>query len=193
MIVSPATREHEALVVRVRAAGCVFAEDEAAMRIAGLPLEQVLGRADFCGMRVAVRPGVFVPRRRTGHLVHTAAAVTRPGAVVLDLCCGTGAIGLAVRSLVGEIELHASDLDPAACGQRPAHPRGSRPGAPGRCVRPGPPLSTPRGGTPPCSSAPGVPHGSTPRTRSPVARPGDDDVGARERSGRVDDSGIARK
>lgn len=127
----PSARAQADVAARLRAAGCVFAEEEAAILLAcagtarqlesmvagrstGVPLEQVVGWAQFCGLRVTVRPGVFVPRRRTEHLVRAAAAVTGPGAVVVDLCCGTGAVGLAVRSLVGDVELHACDLEPAA-------------------------------------------------------------------------------
>ena len=89
-------------------------------RIAGLPLEHVVGWADFCGLRVAVDPGVFVPRRRTEFLARQAAALARPGAVVVDLCCGSGAVGAVVAASAGEIELHAVDIDPAAvrCAQR---------------------------------------------------------------------------
>src|SRR5262245_35103613 len=82
------------LVTRLRAAGCVFAEDEArllmsaartpaeldamvAQRAAGLPLEQVLGWAEFSGLRITVAPGVFVPRRRTEFLVRQAALLLR--------------------------------------------------------------------------------------------------------------------
>jgi release factor glutamine methyltransferase len=125
-----------AVVARLRAAGCVFAEDEAALllaeasgddldalvarRVAGEPLEQVLGWAEFCGLRFAVEPGVFVPRRRTGLLVREAVAVASPGAVVLDLCCGTGAVGAAVAAAVAGVDLHAADVDPAAvrCARR---------------------------------------------------------------------------
>ena len=126
------------VVARLRAAGCVFAEDEAALlveaagdrasldalvarRVAGEPLEQVLGWAEFCGRRFVVEPGVFVPRRRTGLLVREAAALAGPGAVVLDLCCGTGAVGAAVAAAAaGPVELHAADVDPAAvrCARR---------------------------------------------------------------------------
>ncbi|MGN0064204.1 MAG: hypothetical protein ACI379_08170, partial [Nocardioides sp.] len=77
------------LTLRLRAAGCVFAEDEAdallsttddpqlrerlvRRREAGEPLEQVLGWAEVGGVRVAVRPGVFVPRRRTELLARLA-------------------------------------------------------------------------------------------------------------------------
>jgi release factor glutamine methyltransferase len=125
------------IVTRLRAAGCVFAEDEtrllmsaaatdgdlAAMverRAAGAPLEYVIGWAEFCGLRIAVDPGVFVPRHRTEFLVTQAAAVAGPGAVVVDLCCGSGALGVAIAAVVPGIELHAADIDPAAvrCARR---------------------------------------------------------------------------
>ena len=129
---------YEGLVDTLRAAGCVFAEDEArllmksggslaektAKRVAAVPLEQVLGWAEFAGLRVAVRPGVFVPRRRTELLVRLAVAALAdcglvpdglvPGGLVLDLCCGTGAVGRAVAARVPGVELHAADLDPVA-------------------------------------------------------------------------------
>ncbi|GAB3988142.1 putative protein N(5)-glutamine methyltransferase [Actinoallomurus acanthiterrae] len=118
------------VVTRLRAAGCVFAEDEARLlidtartpddlaamvdrRVAGLPLEHVLGWAEFCGLRVAVDPGVFVPRRRTEFLVRRAAALARPRAVVVDLCCGSGALGVALAALLGAAELRAADVGPA--------------------------------------------------------------------------------
>jgi release factor glutamine methyltransferase len=120
-----------AVITRLRAAGCVFAEDEArllmsaartpaeldamvARRTAGLPLEQVLGWAEFCGLRIAVASGVFVPRRRTEFLVRQAAELARPGAVIVDLCCGAGAIGAALAAAVPRAEIHAADVDPAA-------------------------------------------------------------------------------
>ena len=161
------------LAARLRAAGCVFAEDEAALlaaradddahlealvarRVAGEPLEHVLGYVDFHGLRVAVDPGVFVPRQRTALLVDEAVALGRqagrpvrlpdggtgggaggvtvgdsdgglgggpdgqtvgPAVVVVDVCCGAGALGLATAVGLGGAEtvaLHASDVDPAA-------------------------------------------------------------------------------
>lgn len=116
------------VVERLRAAGVVFAEDEAALleaaggdvealvarRIAGEPLEPLLGWAAFDGLRVPVDPHVFVPRRRTELLARAAAERARPGAVVVDLCCGTGAVGLAIARRVPGVELHAADVDPAA-------------------------------------------------------------------------------
>jgi release factor glutamine methyltransferase len=90
-------------------------------RADGLPLEHVLGWAEFCGLRIAVDPGVFVPRRRTEFLVRQAAALARPRrAVVVDLCCGSGAVGAALVAALGRVELHAVDIDPAAvrCARR---------------------------------------------------------------------------
>jgi release factor glutamine methyltransferase len=122
------------VVAALRAAGCVFAEEEASLlraeardpsdlvlmlarRVAGEPLEQVVGWAEFCGLRITVAPGVFVPRRRTEILVELAAGLV-PAAgtpsVVVDLCCGTGAIGAAVAASRPGIELHAADIDPDA-------------------------------------------------------------------------------
>ncbi|MFH9109429.1 methyltransferase [Streptomyces albus] len=136
------------LAARLRAAGCVFAEDEARLlrltargpaelermtgrRAAGEPLEHVLGWAGFDGLRIAVDPGVFVPRRRTEFLVRAAleAVPDTAAPVVLDLCCGTGAVGAAVVTrLGGDARLHAADLDPAAvrCARRNLHPLGGR-------------------------------------------------------------------
>ncbi len=126
-----------AVVDRLRGAGCVFAEDEARLieaaadtpgelaalverRVAGEPLEYILGWAEFCGLRVAVDPGVFVPRRRTGLLVREAVTRCGPGSIVVDLCCGSGAVGMAVCAARTEARLYAADIDPAAvrCARR---------------------------------------------------------------------------
>ncbi|MDP9997347.1 putative protein N(5)-glutamine methyltransferase [Pseudarthrobacter sulfonivorans] len=137
-----------AIVPRLRAAGCVFAEEEARLlmadgaspadvaasverRVAGNPLEHILGWAEFCGLRIELDAGVFVPRLRTELLVNEAAALlstefsgeNRAGAappVVVDLCCGSGAAGVAIASQIPGLELHAADIDPAAvvCARR---------------------------------------------------------------------------
>lgn len=127
------------LVARLRAAGCVFAEDEArilteaadgdavrleeltAARVRGLPLEHLVGWAELDGRRWLVAPGVFVPRQRSELLVREAAsraAATAPAeraALLVDLCCGCGALGgaVAARLLAAgyDVELHAADVD----------------------------------------------------------------------------------
>jgi release factor glutamine methyltransferase len=127
------------VVAALRAAGSVFAEDEAQLIVAeahepgrvaamveqrayGLPLEHVLGWAEFCGQRIVVEPGVFVPRRRTELLVREATALlrTHAGSVVVDLCCGSGAVGVVLADAVPGAEVYAADLDARAvrCARR---------------------------------------------------------------------------
>ncbi|WP_280236648.1 putative protein N(5)-glutamine methyltransferase [Nocardia cyriacigeorgica] len=147
------TRDAADIVTRLRTAGCVFAEDEArllteatdsadeldrlvAQRVSGVPLEYLLGWAEFRGIRVGVRPGVFVPRQRTAFLVDEAAASARAAGcdelVVVDLCCGSGALGLAlVTELAKEmtrIDVDAADIDPVAvaCARENLMPVGGR-------------------------------------------------------------------
>ncbi|WIB62957.1 putative protein N(5)-glutamine methyltransferase [Curtobacterium sp. MCBD17_040] len=123
---------HRALTARLRAAGSVFAEDEATVildeadgdavrlrsllqrRLAGEPLEVVVGWASFCGHRVRVVPGVFVPRRRTELVVEEAAPFLQVGDSVVDLCCGVGAISVGLIVTVGLLDLVAVDIDPDA-------------------------------------------------------------------------------
>ncbi|HEX9553146.1 MAG TPA: putative protein N(5)-glutamine methyltransferase [Streptosporangiaceae bacterium] len=150
----------DAITGRLSAAGCVFAEEEARLliesasspdalramvseRVAGVPLEHVVGWAEFCGLRIAIDPGVFVPRRRSELLARRAAELCRPGrttprnpprglagraSVVIDLACGSGAIGAAIATLAADVELHAADIDPAAvaCARRNLAPVGGQ-------------------------------------------------------------------
>ncbi|NUT32018.1 MAG: putative protein N(5)-glutamine methyltransferase, partial [Hamadaea sp.] len=76
---------------------------------------------------IAVDPGVFVPRQRTVLLAERAAQLAAAVAglpVVVDLCCGCGAIGALVAARLGAAgpaaDLHAADVDPAAvaCARR---------------------------------------------------------------------------
>jgi release factor glutamine methyltransferase len=121
---------YDDVVARLRAAGCVYAEDEArllldsegevdslvARRVAGEPLEWVLGWAEFADLRIVVRPGVFVPRRRTELLAAEAIARLRPASVAVELCCGSGAIAAVILEEVPFVEVHAADIDPVAVG-----------------------------------------------------------------------------
>jgi release factor glutamine methyltransferase len=129
---------HAEITATLRSAGCVFAEDEAALlleaaadgalermverRVAGEPLEVIVGWAQFCGLRIEIDPGVFVPRRRTELIVQEAARLVTPSdrpVVVLDLCCGSGALGVALAHLL-PVRLYAADVEPAAvrCARR---------------------------------------------------------------------------
>ena len=138
---------YEVVVRMLRTAGCVFAEDEAALllesarssdelavmverRVGGEPLEVVVGWASFCGLQIEIDAGVFVPRLRTEFLVDEAARLVElvrlvlpsdDPVVVVDLCCGSGALGVALaETLQAPVELYATDIDARAveCARR---------------------------------------------------------------------------
>jgi release factor glutamine methyltransferase len=89
-------------------------------RVSGFPLEQILGWAQFGGLRITVEPGVFVPRRRTELILRQALMLAPPQPVVVELCCGSAALALAVASTLRHVELYATDIDPVAvrCARR---------------------------------------------------------------------------
>lgn len=146
--IDPATLTFVGVVAELRKAGCVFAEEEAQLllaeaagplelardverRAAGVPLEHILGWAEFAGLRIEVDPGVFVPRRRTQLLVDASGVVLSAldgawPAVVVDLCCGSGAVGAALLHNFSGLEVHAVDIDPSAvkCARRNIEPLG---------------------------------------------------------------------
>jgi release factor glutamine methyltransferase len=131
------------VVARLRDAGCVWAEDEAALlaqaagsaadlerlvarRVAGEPLETVLGWVEFLGRRLAVRPGVFVPRRRTELLAReTLARATAHGdhPVVVEMCCGVAPVAACLAAVPAE--LHAADISATALGWAHANAPGA--------------------------------------------------------------------
>jgi release factor glutamine methyltransferase len=120
------------LVARLRAVGCVFAEEEAAeirrvlgdddsaadaavtARGNGVPLEHALGTARFAGVEVAVGPGVFVPRVRAEQLVDEAVAARPDARLIVDLGAGSGAIAAALAARFPDADIHATDVDPGA-------------------------------------------------------------------------------
>jgi release factor glutamine methyltransferase len=143
--VHPAVRVDPDTVAFLRTAGCVYADEEARIlteashsteelrafldrRALGEPLEYIVGWAGYCGLRIPLCAGVFIPRRRSEFLAECAVeavrATTRAGdprrVKVLDLCCGSGAIGLAVAVRSEDVELLAVDDSPLAaeCARR---------------------------------------------------------------------------
>lgn len=125
--------EADPLVARLRAAGCVFAEDEArvlrrsardedelaallAARVRGEPLEQLVGWVDFGGLRLEVGPGVFVPRRRTLHLADAAVAALGSirAPVFVEAFAGVAPVAATVLAALPHAEVHVTDIDPLA-------------------------------------------------------------------------------
>lgn len=96
------------------------------------PLQHLTGVAGFRLVELAVGPGVFVPRPETellaGWAVEEARAVLASGRtpVVVDLCTGSGAIALSVATEVPQAQVHAVELDEAACAWAARNLAGSR-------------------------------------------------------------------
>ncbi|MEA2423929.1 MAG: release factor glutamine methyltransferase [Thermoleophilaceae bacterium] len=121
----------EAVVSRLRAAGCVAAEEEAhelvsrapdagvleswlRRREQGEPLAWIIGGLEFCGRWVHVAPGVYVPRIQSEDLARRAAALLPREGRALDLCTGAGAIAAYLQAEVPRASVVGVDLDPIA-------------------------------------------------------------------------------
>jgi release factor glutamine methyltransferase len=124
------------VVERLLAAGCVAAGDEALELIAAAPDDRVLedfvrrreqgeppawitGTTRFCGRRVHVAPGVYVPRPQSEELARRAASLLPRHGRALDLCTGCGAVAAHLRAEVPTATVIGIDLDPraAACAR----------------------------------------------------------------------------
>lgn len=77
------------------------------------PLPYLLGYAWFCGLRFATHPNVLIPRSPIGELIEDGFApwlATKP-ATILDLCCGSGCIGIASALRFPQAAVTAADID----------------------------------------------------------------------------------
>ena len=86
-------------------------------RAAGEPVQYILGSADFMGLRFRVDHGVLIPRQDTETLVEAALIDLRqrPGQpTLLDLCCGSGCVGLSLASLAPHARITLTDISPEA-------------------------------------------------------------------------------
>ncbi len=138
----------ETVIDRLRAAGCVAADEEAEELLAaapdgatleawigrreqGEPLAWITGTLQFCGHRVGIDPSVYVPRlqseelaRRAATLLATATATATAtgtaGVRAADLCTGAGAIAVHLMVEVPAATVVAVDIDgrAVACARR---------------------------------------------------------------------------
>lgn len=85
-------------------------------RKAGEPVQYILGSADFMGLKFHVDERVLIPRQDTETLVEAAIVELqgREDKKVLDLCTGSGAIGLSIKSLVPDADVTLSDISHGA-------------------------------------------------------------------------------
>ena len=88
-------------------------------RLAGEPLQYVLGRWSFRGLDLVVDPRVLIPRPETEVVAEVALAEARRSggpSTVADLGTGSGALALALAAELPEAEVWATDVSPAALG-----------------------------------------------------------------------------
>ena len=83
-------------------------------RIAGYPLQYLVGTAAFRYLDLAVGDGVFIPRPETEGLVDLVLQAMRPDARVIDLCAGSGAIALSIAHERSGAAVTAAEQSPEA-------------------------------------------------------------------------------
>ena len=96
-------------------------------RAAGEPFQYITGTQEFMGLTFAVDPSVLIPRQDTETMVEDAEEMigkgtlrgepyVKPGAIkeILDLCCGSGAIGISLAKRGAGLKVSCSDLSKAA-------------------------------------------------------------------------------
>ncbi|MCK5801700.1 MAG: peptide chain release factor N(5)-glutamine methyltransferase [Lentisphaeria bacterium] len=84
-------------------------------RLAGEPLQYIIGSTEFYGLELAVGPGVLIPRPETERLVDFAVELCPSPGSVCDLCTGSGAVALALAHELGEnVEVTAVDISEKA-------------------------------------------------------------------------------
>jgi release factor glutamine methyltransferase len=124
--------ERRDISARLREAGFVAADDEArelvdaahgddallealvARRLRGEPVAWIVGYATFCGRRVRVADGVYVPRWQSEPLARRAVERLPSSGVALDVCTGSGAIAVVLRAERPGATILATELDDRA-------------------------------------------------------------------------------
>ncbi|MDL2259218.1 peptide chain release factor N(5)-glutamine methyltransferase, partial [Eubacteriales bacterium OttesenSCG-928-K08] len=78
------------------------------------PLQYIFGEWFFMGLPFLVRPGVLIPRQDTETLCEAAIEILRARKykTALDLCCGTGCVGISLKKLCG-VDVTMTDISPA--------------------------------------------------------------------------------
>jgi release factor glutamine methyltransferase len=95
-------------------------EELVARRLRGEPLTWITGSVRFCGVRVRVDPGVFVPRPHTEAMARRAVSLLPAVGIAVDLCTGSGAVAAVLGAARPRAAVTATDVDPVAvaCARR---------------------------------------------------------------------------
>ena len=95
-------------------------EDLVARRLSGEPLAWIIGSVVFCGVRVHVDPGVFVPRPHSEAMAQRAISLLPAGGIAVDLCTGSGAVAAVLGAAHPHSTVVATEVDAlaVACARR---------------------------------------------------------------------------
>jgi release factor glutamine methyltransferase len=115
---SPAAETDALLAAADEGAGSI--DDLIARRLTGEPLAWITGSVTFCGLRVRIDPGVFVPRAHTEALARRAVEVLPADGIAVDLCTGSGAVAAVLLASHPRATVVGTDVDPVAiaCARR---------------------------------------------------------------------------
>src|SRR5690242_6385553 len=91
-------------------------------RIKGAPTQHITGRQEFFGREFRVTPDVLIPRPETEHLVEAALSRIQPGAAILDVGTGSGAIAITI-ALEKNARVFATDVSATALAVASANAR----------------------------------------------------------------------
>jgi len=105
------SRSELVLLERLRSSAAERYAELVEQRAARVPLQHLTGVAGFRRLELAVGPGVFVPRPETEVLVEWALSRLKPGALVVDLCAGSGAVALAIADEAPGVTVHAVERE----------------------------------------------------------------------------------
>jgi release factor glutamine methyltransferase len=116
--VAPA--EEAAELVRAARVGHGSLDEMVERRRRGEPLAWITGSIRFCGIRVRVDPGVYVPRGHTEWLARRASSLLPHDGIAVDLCTGSGAVAAVLASERPGATVLATDVDnlAVACAER---------------------------------------------------------------------------
>jgi release factor glutamine methyltransferase len=109
-----APHEEANALLRASSEGTGPIDELVARRVRGEPLAWIIGWVSFCGIRVGVDPGVYVPRPHTQALARRAASLLPALGVAVDMCTGSGAVAAVLGSAHPHATVVATDIDPAA-------------------------------------------------------------------------------
>lgn len=83
-------------------------------RINGEPLQYILGECEFMSLPFFVESGVLIPRADTETLVEEVIKLSKPNAKILDICCGSGCIGISLAHFIKDAAVTMLDISDKA-------------------------------------------------------------------------------